>query len=150
MATGAAVAAVIGTTIAIVGQQKAARAEASAARENAEQKRIQALELLDRADINANALLLEGELLKGQQKVGFAGKGIDIGAGSALNVIEETNSIIAKQLLLDKREANFKAKQLRSGASADVSLAGDIRSAQRLRTAGTFLSGASRAFGASQ
>ena len=135
-------AAVIGTAVQISAQKKAAKSQARAARENANAKRLQALDLLDRQEINAQALRAEGELLKGKQKVGFGGKGIDIGTESALNVIEETNSIVARQLLIDRREAEFKAAQLRSGAAIDVRLAGDIRSASRLQTAGTFLSGA--------
>ena len=75
MATGAAVAVVVGTGLTIAAKRKQAKAEARAARENAANKRIQALELLDRFEINKEALLLEGEVFKGTQKVGFAGKG---------------------------------------------------------------------------
>lgn len=142
MATGAAVAAIVGTGLIIAGQEKEAKAQARAARENAKEKRLLALELLDRFEINSQTLLLEGELVKGQQRTSFAAKGIDVGAGGALSVIEETNAIVAKQLILDKREADFKVARLRRGAEADITLAGDIRSAQRLRSAGTFLSGA--------
>ncbi len=152
MATGTALAAVAvaGTAISVIGQRKAAKAQARAARENAQQKRLQALELLDRFEINSQSLLVEAELTKGKQKVSFAGKGIDISAGSALSTIEETNAVVAKQIMLDRREAEFKAAQLRRGADIDVTLAGDIRRAQRLRTVGTFLSGAGTAFAATQ
>lgn len=142
MAVGAAVAAVAGTALTIAGQRKAAKNEARAARENASQKRLQALELLDRFEINSQSLLLEGELVKGKQRVSFAGKGIEVGAGSALSTIEETNSIVARQLLLDRKEAEFKAGQLRKGADIDVRLAGDIKSARKLQNIGAFLSGA--------
>lgn len=141
MATGAAAAAVAGTVITIEGQRREARAQASAARQNAKAKRLQALELLDRFDINSQALVLEGELVKGKQKISFASKGIDIGSGSALSTIEETNAIVAKQLILDKKEADFKVEQLRAGADADLTLAGDIKSSQRLRSLGTLFSG---------
>lgn len=142
MATGAAVAAVAGTAITIAGQRKEAKAKARAARENAQQKRLQALELLDRFEINSQALTIQGEQHKGKQKISFASKNIDIGTGGALSTIEETNSIVARQIALDRKEANFKAHQLRLGADTDMRLAGDIRSASNLQTAGTFLSGA--------
>jgi len=145
MATGAAVAVIAGTAITIAGQRKEAKSQARAARENAQSKKLQAFELLDRFEINSQALRLEGELVKGQQRTSFAGKGIDIAAGSALSTIEETNSIVARQLLLDRKEAQFKVAQLRRGAEADIRLAGDIRSTQRLRQFGTFLSGAGSA-----
>ena len=83
-----------------------------------------------------------GELLKGKQQIDFAGRGIEITSGSALTTIEETNSMIARQLMMDKREADFKVKQLRSGAEADITLAGDIKSAARTRQFATFLQGA--------
>ena len=145
MATGAAVAAVVGTGVTIYGQQKEAKAKARAAKKNAELKRLQALELLDRFEINSQALMAEGELLKDRQKVDLASRGIDIGSGSALSVIEETNALVARQLILDRKEAEFKAQQLRSGADMDVELAGDIRSAANIRSVGTFLSGVSSA-----
>ncbi len=142
MATGAAVVTVAGTVMSIQAQKKEAEAQARAAKENAQAKREQALELLDRLELNNQALIVEGELLKGKQQIDFAGKGIETGTGSALSVIEETNSLVARQLMMDKREADFKVKQLRSGAEADVRLAGDIKSASRLQQMGTFLSGA--------
>jgi len=145
MATGAAIAAVAGTAITIAGQRKAAKAQQAAANANAASKRLQAMELLDRFEINTQKLKAEGEVMKGQQQAGFAGKGIDIGSGSALSVIEETNSLVARQILLDRKEAIFKSNQLISGAEADTRLAGDIRSSSNLAQAGTFLSGAGSA-----
>ncbi len=137
MATGAAVAAVVGAGIAIKGQRDAAKASARAARENAAQKRLQALELLDRFEINAQTTFLEGELLKGKQRTSFAAKGIEVGAEGALSTIEETNALVIRQIMLDRREAVFKAAQLEKGADVDLRLAGDIRRAQRLQSLGT-------------
>ena len=144
MATGAAVAVVAGTVISMKAQQKEAAAQARAAKQNAQAKREQALELLDRLELNNEALIVEGALLKGKQKTDFASRGIQVDVGSALNTIEETNSLVARQLMMDKKEADFKVKQLRSGAEADIRLAGDIKSASRLRQMGTFLSGAGK------
>lgn len=145
MATGAAVAVVAGTVITMKAQQKEAEAQARAARQNAQAKREQALELLDRLDINSAKLLQEGAGLKAKQLTAFASRGIDVGSGAPLSVVEETNSLITRQLLLDKKEAEFKARQLESGAEADTRLAGDIESSARLRSLGTFLSGAGKA-----
>lgn len=148
MAAGAAVAVVGGTILSIEAQRKEAEAQARAARQNAKAKREQALELLDRLELNNEALIVEGELLKGKQKIDFAGRGIETTSGSALSVIEETNSMVARQLMLDKKEADFKVKQLRAGAEADITLAGDIKAASRLRQMSTFLSGAGAVAGA--
>ena len=120
MATGAAVAGVGGTIIAMEGERKAARAQQKAARANAEAKRLQALELLDRFEINSKALVMEGEQVKASQQVEIAGRGIDVSSSSALNLIEETNAMVARQLILDRKEAMFKADQLRRGADMDM------------------------------
>jgi hypothetical protein len=48
---------------------------------------------------------------------------------------------VINQLILDKREALYKAEQLRRGADIDTGLAGDIRAASRLEAAGSFLRG---------
>lgn len=149
MAVGAAAAVVVGTAISIKAKKKEAEAQARAARKNAQAKREQALELLDRLEVNNQSLLLEGELLKGKQETDFASRGIDVGVGSALSTIEETNSLVSRQLLIDRREADFKVKQLRSGADADVRLAGDVKSAARLAQTGMLLSGAGKLAGGS-
>jgi len=147
MAEGAAAAAVVGTIVQLSAKSKEAKAQARAARSNAESKRLAALELLDRFELNTQALIVEGERLKAQQKTDFAGKGIDIGTGSALDVVEETNSLVAQQIILDKKEADFKAGQLLRGAEADVRLAGDIKKGARLEKLGIFLSGAGQVAG---
>lgn len=141
MATGAAVATVGGTIIAMEGERKAARAQQRAARANAEAKRLQALEMLDRFEINSRALVMEGEQAKAQQQVAIAGRGIDVSSSAALNLIEETNAMVARQLILDRKEAMFKAEQLRRGADMDTQLASDIGKASRLKRMGMFFGG---------
>lgn len=141
MSIASAGAAIIGTLIVMQGQRDAARSEAAAASRNAQLKRLQALELLDRFDINARQLFQEGELFKADQELSFASRGVDISSGSALNVIHETNATVLREYALQKREAQFKAEQLMAGADIDQRLAGDIQSSASKQRLGTFLTG---------
>lgn len=148
MAYGAAAVAVVGTIISIQGEKKRARAEQRAAMQNAETKRLQALELLDRFEINAEKLVVEGEQTKGMQLQQVSDRGIGINSNAALNLIEESNSLIAREYVLRKREVAHQAEMLRRGADIDVEQAAQIRSMSRLRQQGMFLSGVGSAAGA--
>jgi len=148
MAYGAAAAAVVGTYITIQAQNKEARAKSRAARENAKLKRLQALEVLDRADINKDVLIKQAAQLKGKQRTVFGGRGIDVSTGSALDVVEETDSMVAEQIALELREANWTADQLRRGADLDITQAKQISEINKWRNISTFLSGAGTAFAA--
>lgn len=141
MAYGAAAVAVVGTIIAIQGEKKRAKAEQRAALQNAETKRLQSLELLDRFEINAQKLVMEGEQTKGMQLQQFASRGIGVNSNSALNLIEESNSLIAREYALRKREVNHQSEMLRRGADIDVEQASQIRSLSRMRQQGMFLGG---------
>jgi triphosphoribosyl-dephospho-CoA synthetase len=72
----------LGTIFSIAGQRSQARAQERAARENANAKRLEALELLDRFDINARSLVAEGARLRGQQTTSFINRGVDVGSGA--------------------------------------------------------------------
>ena len=142
MATGAAVAVVGGTALKIAADRKAAKAKARAARAEAGAKRAQAFELLERFEINADALRQEGEQFKATQIAIAAGTGL--AEKSLLTLMEDTNRKITREISNQRREAEFKADQVIAGADIDTKLAGDIKSASRLQTIGTFLQGASR------
>lgn len=147
MAEGAAVAAIGGTLLEMKGQKDAARSEAAAARRNADQKRLEALELLDRFNINAAAMKGEGEIEVSNQMLSAAARGVDVGSGSALDTFEQTRALVADEIALRKREALFQAQQLRRSAVSDEIYARDVRKASKYRRFGTFLRGAGTAGG---
>lgn len=148
MAEGAAVAAIGGTILSVEGQKKAARSEAAAARRNAEAKRLEAMEVLERFEINASALKQQSEVSISNELVSRASRNVDVGTGTTLDLIDQSRGLVLEQIMLDEREAKFRAKQLEIGADIDQRLATDILSAQRLRTLGTFLSGTGTAVSA--
>lgn len=142
MATGAAVAVVAGAAIQMYGQYKSSRARERAARAQADAKKQQAFEILDRFEVNAGLLRRKGEQFKSQQILATVASGVEISDTTTLVALEDTNSKITEQIAFERREAQFKAKQLFAGADIDTRLAGDIRKALPLQQTGTFLSAA--------
>ena len=141
---GAAAAAIVGTAISVSAKRKAAKAEARAASERAEAKRKQAYELLDRFEINKQVLQREGKQIKSRQTAAFTKGGIDVGTGTPLHVMEDTNLKIDREIINQKREAEWKADALMRGADIDLRLAGDIKKASDLETMGSFLNTGAR------
>jgi hypothetical protein len=146
MATGAVIAGVVaiaGTAVQMSAQRKQAQAQAAAARTKADLKRMQALEVLDRFELNAEALRREGKEFAAEQ---FSrGSSSGSGEGSLLSMLEDTNRKIQRQFRIEERESEYKAAQLRAGADLDTRLAGDIESAGRAQRTATFLQGAGQA-----
>ena len=116
----------------------------------ADAKRLEALEILDRSDVNKSVIQAEGEKLKGEQKLTFAARGIDIGEGTPLSIIEETNSEILRQIIIEEKEAQLKSRKAFNEAEAARLSSREVsrrekREAQSaaLGAFGSFLGGAS-------
>lgn len=130
--------------------RKETAAEEKALKGEAQLRRLEALEILDRSLINQQTIQVEGEILKGQQKLDFSSRGVDVGSGSALSVIEESNAEILRQVLLERRRSRFEADQREREASSKIRQAGDVKRAGKSRqlsnifsTGGSFLGGVS-------
>lgn len=143
MAWWAAAAAVGGSLLSAYSANKAGEAQASAAKKMARAKRRQAKALLERSEINAERMRASGSRLVGEQQAAFASAGVKVGAGSTLSVmndaINQTEQGVQDMLV----DAKTKADALRSGASADTKLAGDLRTSGQLGAVGSLLSGVS-------
>lgn len=145
MATGAAIAvAVASTGVQMYSARKAAKAQERTMRAKAEAKRIQAEELLKRNEYNIEQLELEAEEFSGAQIARMAKSGVGLGVGVSLTALEQTQERLTRAVNISRREAEFKASQLRAGADIDTRLGSDIRSASRRERAGIFLSGAAK------
>lgn len=149
MATGTIIAAsaiAAGTVVQLVGAENARQDQEAAAKAQAKLKKEQAQELLDRYEINAKSLKRLGQETAEAQKAAFAKGGVDVGTGAPLLMMEDTYSKIQRQINLEKRESEFKAKQLIRGADIEAKLAGDISDAQKLENLGVFLTGAAKTY----
>jgi hypothetical protein len=141
MATGAAVAIGASTTMQLIGAKKEEKAQIQAAREAAHAKRLQAFELLERARYNQEVLKKQGRQFIAKQQAAFIKGGVDISEGTPLTAMEEANSRIMNQLLINEKEAQLKYEALMAGADIDTRLASDIREVGKYRKAGIFLQG---------
>jgi len=147
MAAGAIVAGVAiaaGTAISIYGKQKEGKAQEEAIRAGAEAKRQQAFEILGRSETNIVRLREEAEIFKARQTGQVVRGGAAI-RGNTLIQLEQTNRDVLNSIADQRREAAFKADQLRRGADIDFQLAGDLRSSRRLSLIGGIIGGAGKA-----
>ena len=147
MAVGVAAAAMLaGTALTIYGQRKASKARQSAMNARANALREKASFLKERFKFNKEALYQVGEVLKSAQIGAFAKGGVDISAGSPLMMMEAANSEIEQQLAIEQKELDAQVASLESGADIETSMMGQEKSASRLRTLSTALSGGSQAY----
>lgn len=146
MAIGAAAATIVGTGISLYGQHKQKKAQESAIRENAEAKRLQAFEILGRAETNIQRLREQAEVFKAGQ-LGRVVRGGAAIRGQTLVQLEQVNSDVLNAIADQRREVNFKSEQLFRGADIDVRLAGDLGSARGFSLIAGGLSGIGRAAG---
>lgn len=140
--------AVTSTVISAYGSIQESEARAEQARREAALKRMQADEVLDRAEINAGLMDRQGKRLISSQVASFGASNVSLGA-SQYGLLSETERNVDEQIQLMRRDAEFRAKMLREGASSADVLAGQIQSAGYWSAAGTLLGGGSKAFYAS-
>lgn len=141
MAEAALIGIAAGTALQISGQRKASKAQEAAALRDAEIKRQQAEDILERLNINTESIEREGQRLRGRQEAAFASSGVDVGSNISLIALEETSRSIDRALDVERFEAQAQINVIESGAEADRQRARDIRSTRDLNTAGIFLSG---------
>lgn len=143
MATGALVGlTAAGTYLQMEGNTQAARAKEKAVLEEANMKRVQANQMLERFELNAKVTRMKGREFQSTQISAFAKGGIDVGSGATLLALEDTNRSVQSYLDIQRTEVEDQAAALRAGATLDEVLAKDIRKAAKLTNTGLFLSGA--------
>jgi len=105
----------VGAGIKAVGSIKAGNAKKRQAERQAALQDQQAEETINRAETNVLALKRQREGLKGAQRSGFAKGGVEL-SGSALEVLEDTNTQFDRDVVNTRRQAQFDADQIRRGA----------------------------------
>lgn len=99
-----------------------------------------------RNEMNNKLVWRETGQLLGQQKVSFAGSGVDVGSMSALELASETTKLAAEQVARQTREAKYEAAV--TGTEAQMSLfSGEAAyKASKWQALGTLLGGAGRSY----
>lgn len=119
----------------VYGLISGASANAEAQEQQAAIKNAQADELLARQKINEQ--IMNEQYEESALQTGMASRGIaTTGVGLKLKMHEA----LVRNIELNRREADFKAKMLRMGADVDMNLAGSYRSAGYINAAGSILS----------
>lgn len=129
------------TVMGAYGQYQSAKAQQQAHQYNAQVGEAQAQDALMRGRRDAARLQSEGERFKGSQKVALAASGVDVGYGSALDILTGTDVMIEADAELTRYNAEREAWGYRTGADMDRFSAGSIRPG--LAATGSLLTGAS-------
>jgi hypothetical protein len=77
------------------GEQAALRAQAQVEANNAQLSEWQAQDAIARGDMAAGEVIQRGAQIKGSQRAAFAANGVDLGYGSALEIITDTDYLTA-------------------------------------------------------
>ena len=141
MAEGAIAATAVSTIVQFQSAAEQAKAQVKALEAEAETKRLESLELLERFNINAESLKKDVRVHEGEQVALLAKSGVAVGSGSSLSIMVDNAKKLQRELDNREREAQFKVDQLNRGADIDIELAGDVRKAGRLRRIGIILGG---------
>jgi len=128
--------AAVGTGVQIAGQLSEALARKEYAREQARIANLQATELLERQVINEGILRERGEELI--TRIGGSTSGL---ATSGVGQILKVKQDIEQNILLSRRDAEFKAQMIREGAEAQMELESDRFTGSILTGVGTGIVG---------
>lgn len=133
----------ITTGLGVYGALTGASAQAEASRKNAELKKFQAQEIMERQAINERLMREQVERQGLKYQASFSATGRE---GSGIGGVLYLHSQLEEQIKLQRREAQFKAEILGRGGEADLKLASDITTAGYLSGAGILTTGASQGF----
>jgi membrane protein involved in colicin uptake len=115
-----------------IAQHEAAEARADAARRNAEVADRAASHALRTGEIEVARVRMQDEALGGQQRVGYAGMGVDVTSGSAARTALDTATMTEVDVATTRRNAQLEAWGLRVQAdnmraeADDAERAGDM------------------------
>lgn len=129
-----------GTAMTMYNQYSQNKAQAKAAKANADIKERMALEQFERAEFNIGQLEKDALRFKAKQEVTAATSGAS--GGNLLMALEDTNARLVEAVEIEKREAEWRATAIRAGAALDRQQASDIKKSLFPNLAGTALQGA--------
>lgn len=131
------------------GEQQGFQFQSQVSRTNAGLAELQASDALLRGQLNEQTIRLRTAQVGGTQRASLAARGIDLGEGSALNILTDTNFMGERDALLARDNANKEAWGFRTQAANYRSNADlmDWRAGQESPESaafGTLLTGAGR------
>ena len=127
-----AIAMLAATALKAYGQYQEANSQASMLHERANLSEERGRETLFRMRVNNMNLARESREFQGRQRATAAASGTDVGSGSNLLALENTASIVAEQMAINKREAEFERWMLEKETTSTRQQATDIKEASKL------------------
>lgn len=112
------------TAMAGYGMYQQQRAANDAARFNAQVGQVQATQAQERGTAEEEQLRLQSAQLRGRQRVALAATGVDLGKGSALDVISDTAALTALDAATIRRNTANEFWGYQSQAALDKSATG--------------------------
>jgi hypothetical protein len=140
LAAAAAVASIVGTGVAVYGQQQAAKAAEATGRYNAELARNQAAQETSVAAENARRKARDNARYIGAQRAALAKAGLSM-EGTPLAVLGETASALERDIMDLGFDAANKSRSLLAGANLSIWKGNQEASAMRIDGASTALRG---------
>lgn len=128
--------AAVGGALSLYGTIKGANDQADAVERNSALKRQQADELMARQEINEQIIREQSEKSSLSYGASFAGTGRE---GAGIGGILQIHRDAQEQILNTRRDAEFKARQLREGADIQSDLASDSITSAWIGAAGGLL-----------
>lgn len=135
--------AVAGTAIQAYGQIQDAQSRAEALERDAYLKRLQSKELQERQAINEQVMREQEVFSEARHVSTAASNGVE---GSWFGGMIRMRRDMEHNIMISKREADFKSHLLNLGADANTALASDTMTAGYIGAAGSVLSGAGKAY----
>jgi hypothetical protein len=138
----AGIVAAAGSAVSAYGQIKAGNFNAAVGRQNARNLNAAAADAEDRGDLAAGQSATQTGLLLGAQRARLAAGGVDVGSGSALDLLMNTAGIGEQDALTIRNNAAREAWGLRTQAKDQQAQARFARAAGLYGAGSTLLTGA--------
>src|ERR1019366_6897343 len=141
--------AVAGTAIQVYGQIQSANAQANAATQDADAKRMMSQEVQDRQNLNRETMRRQGEATMGNQASQYAAGNVDVGSGSPLMTMENTLAETNRKINNNQIEADFRSRMYLIGAANEDQVSNADRTAGWWKAGSTILTSASSIYNGS-
>lgn len=132
-----------GTAVQVYGQIQSANAQANAATQDADAKRLMAQEVQDRQNLNRETMRRQGEATMGNQSSQYAAGNVDVGSGSPLMTMENTLAETNRKINNNQIEADFRSRMYLISAGNEDDVANADRTSGWWKAAGTILTAGS-------
>lgn len=136
-----AVASLAGTAVSAMGQMQAAKAQARAAEYQAKWDQAQAVDAIERGQVEEQKVRNRNAQVLGRQRAVMAAGNLDLTSGSPLDILGDTAQIGELDALTTRNNAQREAESFRVDSELRKGEAKNYRTAGKFAAVGTALSG---------